>query len=337
MATNKHATIRYHAIDRCFGNFGRRFYIDDLITACNDALYDYTGVEEGIKRRQIFEDIKFMESEQGWSIPLERCKDGKRVFYKYEDSEFSIKNQAINELEANQLKETINILNRFKGMPQFEWMEELLVRMETSFHLNRSDSVIVGFEQNPYLKGLNFFSDLFNAIQFKKVLNINYQGFKQETATVSVIHPYYLKQFNNRWFLFGFNQTHEKISNLALDRIVGITETTIDYIENSTIDFEEYFDDVIGVSVASDGMVERVLLKIDNQLFPYIQTKPIHGSQKVIERSEFYTIIELKIIPNYEFESIILSYGEKIEVLSPINLREVIQLKVENLANIYEK
>ena len=98
MATNKHATIRYHALDRCFANTGRRYYIEDLIEACNVALCDYTGIDDGVKRRQIFEDINFMESEQGWSIPLERCKDGKRVFYRYEDSTFSIKNQAINDV-----------------------------------------------------------------------------------------------------------------------------------------------------------------------------------------------------------------------------------------------
>ena len=65
MATNKHAVIRYQALDRCFSNFARRFYIEDLIEACNDAIYDFTGKEDGIERRQLFDDIKFMESEAG--------------------------------------------------------------------------------------------------------------------------------------------------------------------------------------------------------------------------------------------------------------------------------
>ena len=64
MATNKHATIRYHALDRCFSNFGRRFFIEDLIEACNQAIYDFDGIEDGVKRRQIFDDINFMESDQ---------------------------------------------------------------------------------------------------------------------------------------------------------------------------------------------------------------------------------------------------------------------------------
>jgi len=36
------------------------------------------------------------------------------------------------------LKETILMLNRFKGLPQFIWMEELLSRLEAKFHLKGS-------------------------------------------------------------------------------------------------------------------------------------------------------------------------------------------------------
>src|SRR5688572_14464640 len=97
MATNKHATIRYHALDRCFSSFSRKFFIKDLIEACNEALYEFSGVEDGVKRRQIFDDITFMESDQGWSIPLERFKEGKRVYYRYADKSFSIKNRGINQ------------------------------------------------------------------------------------------------------------------------------------------------------------------------------------------------------------------------------------------------
>ena len=172
---------------------------------CNDALYEYTGASDGVKRRQIFEDIKFMESNQGWSVPLERLKDGKQVYYRYSERTYSIKNQAVNESEAKQLKETLSILTRFKGMPQFEWMDEMLVRIESSFNLKGSTNIIVGFEQNQYLKGLNHFTEIFNSIQYKRVLKIEYQGFKQIKSSQVIFHPYFLKQYNSRWFLFGFS------------------------------------------------------------------------------------------------------------------------------------
>jgi predicted DNA-binding transcriptional regulator YafY len=335
MATNKHATIRYHALDQCFSNPGRKYYIEDLIEACNNALYEYTGTLDGIKRRQIFDDIKFMESEQGWSIPLDKVREGKRVYYRYSDKNFSIKKQAINESEANQLKETLSILNRFKGMPQFDWMEEMLVRLESTFNLKTTINPIIDFEQNPYLKGLNFFSELFNAIHYRKVLNVCYQSFKQENPIEICLHPYFLKQYNNRWFLFGLNETKNSISNLALDRIIEVNEVNKQFIENEIIDFEEYFDDVVGVTVIENLKPIKVVLQISKELFPYIASKPIHGSQKLKERNDEGAKIELLLQLNYEFISLIFSYGEQVIVIEPDELRKTIKTKAEKVFKNY--
>jgi predicted DNA-binding transcriptional regulator YafY len=335
MATNKHATIRYHALDKCFSNSGRRYYIEDLIEECNNALYNFAGISDGIKRRQIFEDIKFMESEQGWSIPLERLKDGKRVYYRYSDTNYSIKNQALNQSEAEQLKETLSILARFKGTPQFDWIEEISARLKDTFQLSDNSNAIVGFEQNPYLKGLNLFTDIFNAIQNKRVVSIEYQGFRQKKIEKHIVHPWYLKQFNNRWFLFCYNDGINKLSNYALDRILSVTETNNTFKENRDIDFEEYFEDVIGVTVKSDKLVEKIIIKINEELWPYIESKPIHGSQKIKGNEESSTIIELSLQINYELISHLFGYIDGIEILEPQSLREAIKNKLETSLKKY--
>ena len=70
MATNKHAIIRYQALDKCFRNIGKRYFMEDLVEVCSDAIYEFSGSDEGVKKRQVFEDIKFMESEIGYSISI---------------------------------------------------------------------------------------------------------------------------------------------------------------------------------------------------------------------------------------------------------------------------
>jgi hypothetical protein len=313
VATNKHAIIRYHALDQCFSNPGRRYFIDDLISACNDALYEYTGVAEGVKRRQIFEDIKFMESEQGWSVPLERLKDGKQVYYRYSDKSFT----------------------RFKGMPQFEWMEEMHVRLESIFNFKSNTNVIVGFEQNQYLKGLNHFSELFHAIQYKKVLSIQYRGFKQTKPSQVNFHPYYLKQYNSRWFLFGYNEKYDNISNLALDRIINFKPINKKYQDNKTINFEEYFEDVVGVTVSNRASVDKVHLEIAPSLWPYIESKPIHGSQRVVSKKGGEVVIELTVQLNYELVTTLFAYGEGVKVLQPDSLKKEMITKAKALINKY--
>jgi predicted DNA-binding transcriptional regulator YafY len=333
MATNKNATIRYQTLDRCFRNPGRKYFIDDLIKACNEALLDIAPDSSGVKRRQIFDDIKFMRDSRGFDAPIESIKDGKKAFYRYSNINFSINNQPLNEQEAQQLREAILTLSRFKGLPQFNWIEEMQLRLEHTFNLKNTCKAIE-FEENPYLKGRDFISIIYHSIINSQTLDIHYKPFNIDEINTTV-SPYYLKEFNNRWFLFGLNHSENQIMNMALDRIVNLNTSNKNYIINLNIDFEEYFEDVVGVSVPYNAEPEKVVLKIDTVLWPYIETKPIHGSQKIKEQNPDFTIIELLIIPNYEFESLIFSFFDKVEVIQPLHLRNQIKTKIQNLYKKY--
>ena len=335
MATNKHAIIRYHALDQCFSNPGRKYFIEDLIKVCNQALFEFDDKTDGIQKRTIFDDIKFMESTQGWSIDLERHKDGRKVYYRYADTSFSINKHLLNESEENQLKEVLLTLSRFKGMPQFEWIDEMVIRLESSFSLKADAGKIIEFEQNQYLKGLEFFSELFNAILYRKSLAVQYKGFKQEKPVTLCFHPYYLKQYNNRWFVFGRTDGRDNMTNMAIDRIQQLKDSKADFIENDLVNFDEFFEDMIGVSESVDRKPEKIVLQINTDLWPYIETKPLHGSQKLIKKTKEYTIISLMVHINYELKSMLFSLGENLIVLEPEVLAKEIKLKAKQLIKNY--
>ncbi|WP_320018921.1 WYL domain-containing protein [Labilibaculum manganireducens] len=326
MSTNKNATIRYQALDKCFRNPGEQYYIEDLIDACNEALLDVAPNSTGVKRRQIYDDIKFMQDSKGFDAPIESIKDGRKAFYRYIDLSFSINSQ--------QLKESLLTLSRFKGMPQFEWVEEMKARLEQTFHLKTEDNIL-SFEENPYLTGREHIGDIYSAIVNQRVLKITYKPFKTNKELTFEIHPYHLKQFNNRWFLFGLNSEYQNLTNLALDRIQEIVNSKLKYIQNSNIDFTEYFEDVIGVSVNDSLKPEKVVLKINEELLPYIVSKPIHGSQKLKKDDAGEALIELQLQLNYELESLLFSFGEKIEVLKPEVLRTLIANRIKKMNKKY--
>jgi len=333
MATNKNATIRYQTLDRYFRNPGRRYYIDDLIDACNESLLDVDPSSSGVKKRQIFDDIKFMRDSRGFNAPIESFKDGKKVFYRYNVLNFSINNQPLNEQEAQQLKEALVTLSRFKGLPQFEWIEEMQVRLEQTFHL-KSNKKAIEFDENPFLKGREHIGELYNSIIDHRALKMQYQPFSGEILDV-VISPYYLKEYNNRWFLFAFNHRENKIMNLALDRIIYFEHSKEEFIPNIANDFDEYFEDIVGVTKPNDPELIKIELKVDKGFWPYIKTKPIHGSQIEKVKKDQYSIIQLELIPNYEFEALLLSFGDNIEVISPKSLRNKIRERINLLQAKY--
>ena len=334
MATNKNALIRYHTLDRCFQELSRKYFMEDLVNACSLALMDYSNNQHGVQNRQIFEDIKFMESEQGWAISLERLKEGKKVFYRYSNPEFSIKKQPLNEADKLRLREVLVLLSRFKGMPHFEWVGEMLTRLEADALLPDGSARIMEFDHNFYLRGLEYIDPLFYAILYQKAVKITYQSFRQSKPGWLVLHPYFLKQYNSRWYIFGRHDENGKIINLALDRIQEITDSQTPYLKNEEIDFFEYFEDIVGVTRHEGVQAECIRLEVHNDLLPYIETKPLHGSQKPIERGDETTIISLELVPNYELESLLLSFGEKLQVLAPESLR--LRIK-ERLESAYKK
>ena len=299
-------------------------------------MYEFTGTEIGIKKRQIFEDIKFMESPQGWNIPLEHIRDGHKVYYRYSIISFSINNQPLNETEENQLKEALLTLSRFKGMPQFEWVDEISARLDSGLGLSSNIQKIIEFEQNSFLKGLEFITPIYNTTLYKQVIKISYKSFRRDELQTFELHPYFLKQYNNRWFVFGLNQASGRLINLALDRILAISETKVTYKQNEEIDFADYFDDIVGVSLNSDIEPQKVLLRVTNSLMPYIETKPLHGSQKIKERLTDFTLLSLEIIPNYELIALLLSYGDRIEIVAPSDFRKTIAEKVKAMDKKYQ-
>ena len=334
MAITKNAVIRYQALDRCFRNPGRRFYINELLEICNEAIIELDPNSSGIKKRQLYDDITFMESSQGWGIPLERIKDGRKTYFRYTDLSFSINNQPINDLEAEQLKSAMMVLRRFKGMPQFEWINELLPKLDDTFKLSNHSDNIISFDRNEFLKGTEHLTPLFNAILYKQTLQITYQSFKSTTEQEIVFHAYHLKNYNNRWFLFGKNSNYGNLTNLALDRIKDIKNSEKVYLENGTLDFEEYFEDIIGVSKLGEQKPMKLELQATNKLAPYIKTKPLHGSQKTISESESGYNFSIEVIPNYELEQLLLSYGEAIKIIGPPDFKQKMKGRViELLAN----
>lgn len=323
MATNKHATIRYNALDKCFSNRGRKYFMEDLIEACNEAINEFTGSSEGVKRRQIYDDIRFMKSEQGFDAPLESYRDGRKKYHRYSDPDFSINKKEVSPREQQQLNQAIEILSRFEGLPDFEWVQELKVRLDDQVPgiTKNGEHTFISFQSNPYLKGMEYFTPLYNAIRHQRTVEIEYQSYKSDEPKVFQLSPYHLKQYNNRWFLFGQSALYDGLTNIALDRIIALKEIDKPYV-SSAIDFQTYFEDVVGVTVPDNGKVEKVLLRVNHSLYPYIESKPIHGSQKVKERLEDSVILELEVMVNYELKALLLSFGDGVTILEPEELAE---------------
>ena len=328
MPVDKQVMLRYQVLNKCFRSRYREYTIDDLVDECNKALRRIDKPD--VSKRTIQNDINILEADYGIVLD-DKLKQGKKRLYRYVDTNYSIPLFRINDEERHKLHDAIRVLENFEGEPMYDWARTLLMQIEGGLFSEESTPV-VSFQSNPDLKGIHHFTGLLKAITTKRVLRLRYTPFGKDTMTAR-IYPYHLKQYNDRWYLIAQAIGFDGYSNYALDRIEEFEEIAIPYKEPE-IDFSDYFDDVVGVTIPECD-AEDIIIKVYKASMSFVLTKPIHLSQRIIKKSDEYTVISINVKPNYELDSKILSFGSNIEVLSPVAYRSHLSEKIHAMNQIY--
>ena len=331
MPVDKQVLLRYQVLNRCFRNRFREFTIDDLVEECNKALRK--ADKPDVSKRTIQNDINTLEADYGIQLN-ENLKRGRQRLYRYRDTDYTLPLFRINDQERHKLQDAIRVLRDFEGEPMYDWARTLLMQIEGGLFDNETTPV-VSFQTNPDYTGLTHFAKLQQAIITKRVLRLTYTPYGKDTIVIK-IYPYHLKQFNDRWYLIAQEVGYDRYGHYALDRIDDFKELSLPYQE-AEVDFSEYFDDVIGVTVPDDAP-EDVIIKVSKQRFNYIKTKPLHLSQRIIDDTAAdHIVIKINVKINKELESLILSFGPDMEVLAPDALRERIAEKAKAMNEKYNK
>ena len=317
MPVNRNALIRYRTIDQCLQNRFKKWTLDDLIEACSDAVYEYQGIDTGVSRRTVQADMEMMRSNKlGYEAPIVVVD---KKYYTYSDKNYSITNSPLNQQDMQVLSEVSGLLKQFKGFNHFTDLNEMVSKLEDKIYSQKTHSPpVVDFEKNDNLKGLEWIEVIRKYIVAKKTMCITYQSFKAREASAFCFSGYLLKEYRNRWFVLGIShQRHKPLLNLALDRIQSITAHDDDYIENVTIDLSTYYDDVIGVTKSPGQRDVEVVFWIDTKNAPYVITKPLHHTQKLLSEDDTGKIFSIRVIMNFELERELLGFGAKLRVLGP--------------------
>jgi len=338
MPSDKKRLIRLQTLDRCFSNHGRHYYIDDLVDECREALKREGVKNPDVSPRTIRYDIQAMEGNTQWNVLLkEKAFDGHKRYYQYADPHYSIFGNDLTEDQLNELKSMLISLRQLKGLPQFDKMEDLIEQLEDKygFRLPETDSAIE-FEQNEYLHGLEHLSALFSAVVYKRPIRFTYSPYGKK-KTSPTVHPYYLKQYNSRWFLFGKidGTNFRTLTNFALDRISDIEQSPIAFVE-CEVDYEDYFDGLVGVSSSEIEKPVEVHLRFTERRLPYVISKPLHHSQTLVKGDP--NVLKIRVRPNKELIQKLLSFGCDVEVLpsEEHHVREMMAEEIKKMTAVYK-
>ena len=341
MPSNKNAFNRYLILDELLSDRMHNYSIQDL-TDIVEVRLSKDGLE-GVTKRCIEKDIVDLEYAPVFA-EIERYKSetGKRCV-RYADPAFSIFNKKLSNEERNLLCEVLETIGQFDGLDNFEWLEKFKAKLGVNEH-----EKIIYFSNNPYLKNSNLLGTLFTYIANKVAVHLTYRTFSEDTQKAIDFHPYLLKQYNNRWYLVGAADSDGKILTFALDRITTATSLPDRKYRTRPDDLTERYEEIIGVTYFEQETAEDILFWASDGAMGYIDTKPIHGSQTphkgeydtelrsqyaALQGGKFYTI---RCIRNYELIRELCAFGPDIIVLSPTNIQQEIQDRIQQMQKGYD-
>ncbi|MGV8964281.1 MAG: helix-turn-helix transcriptional regulator [Candidatus Saccharimonadaceae bacterium] len=339
MPTGKNASYRYRLIDQALRNTGRPWTFEDLLNYLCDNLEEEFDVNlngnkaKALSERQLAEDIHIMRKDppQGYSAPI--IRKGGLVYY--EDPDFSINDNPLNDTDIEILNEVLRLIKSFPALPQLRELETIIGKVKGTISQSQGDQIIE-LEHNPNAKGLLHLEGLYPIIKNGREIHVTYKPFNWNEEIEYVIHPFLIKEYNNRWFLLGWKPDEKIFTVLGLDRIQKFNETGNPIVKSKQKELAQLCKNIIGVSFNEGAKPVEVKLWVSAAQLPYLITKPLHPSQKLIEEQQDGSILSFRLVPNFELEQTILMYGERVKVLAPIEMVSKIRERINEASGNYD-
>lgn len=344
---------RYKFLDELLSDRYHSYSLDDLTEEVNVELSELDPDSNGVVRRTIEKDIRYLELESPFLADIERYsvsaynkereKNVIKQCLRYHNPSFSIFKKDLSKDEEYLLSEALSLLGHFEGLPNLDALEGLRLGLGV-----RTNQKIIAFSKN-VLENSALIGQLFTAISHQQVINIRYHRFcNKEMIFNTSLHPYLLKEYNHRWYLFAASERDGKLLCFGLERIDEVIPIPAHKYVKYEGDLNEQFDDIIGVTNFVNSKVEHIVFWVSNGSKDYIITKPIHDSQvlyhgdadkkyrKMYPTCESGAFLSIDCKDNYELIRELSSFGDDLIVLSPNTIQEEIYKKVSSMTEKYK-
>ena len=286
--------------------------------------------EEGlpmITLRQLQNDLNDMK--ELLNAPIDNGKGKRKV--KYDDMTFCIFNRT---RAPYKIKDVEDVLTG-----RLNWLRLQMDFMQESF-FNDKLLEIIDYEDNMQLSNIEGLPSILKAITKERLVSFQYaKRFFTETER-RIVHPYFLHQYNNRWYLFALYRAKdnaipgEKVDDskdgircYALDRMSGIEQVNSLKLMYESITTEQlriykrkYFTHIVGVmNDDKEEIVDMGLYfnygtgdgKADKEaklFFNLLRSNPFYEGFRFEENTD-NGFARARIRPNPELENHLMMYA----------------------------
>lgn len=232
----------------------------------------------------------------------------------------------------------------FEKRPRPEKRKYATIGLELLLDQGNTEYTKIEFECVRNLVKADYVKKMATWILEREVLNITYID-KKDKEHNEIFHPQYLREYNNRWAVYGKCEGKEEYPTcIRIDSIVKLStlpkEGNNTYKDAEFHYYREYFKDMIGFTKNKNSKVQNVYFLTNNQeVHNLIKTKPFHESQEELEPWSDETQcgkFVLHIIPNIELRTKLLSYGSGITLEGNGWFQRGFKEEIKKMAELYK-
>jgi predicted DNA-binding transcriptional regulator YafY len=338
MPANKFALLRYRVIDRCLTNKSKPYPSrEELREACEEALFGSGG--DAISLSTIDKDIWAMknESELGYYAPITYSRLHKGYFY--EEEGYSIATLTLGQEDLEAIRFAAATLEQFKHVPIFKQYESAIEKIFNRVNIapqpdDEQLEHFIQFEKSTVSKGKDYLWPLLEAIRAHKTVRIQYLKFSDDQLKEYELHPYLLKEYQNRWYLIAFEKNSGQVRTYGLERIEALETAEQVFLPHPNFKPETFFEHSIGITEKADEP-QDVLLSLNPIAGKFMKTQPLHPSQRVVMENDREIRISLHVLLTEELYSFILSQSNQVQVIAPEQLRKEIKTRLSSALKSY--
>jgi predicted DNA-binding transcriptional regulator YafY len=319
MGISKSAYSRYRVIDKMLKNIYKPYpSLVDIQEACERSL-DKTPSLDTLEK-----DIRNMKQFDVLDAPIVYCR--KNLGYYYSNSNYSINSIPLTDYDISSIKEALDLIKNLGGSnrvnERFTYaIQKILATYKEEFPDSDTQRKIILTDYVEGAKGYENFNTLFNACKNQFPISFSHYSYNYRDFNVVLVHPILLKEFENRWYLVAYSESHYSIRTFGLDRIYEPLQLKRKYIESNDKEVESYCKDIYGVYPIENQPKQRITFLTSIKITNYFEAYPIHPSQSAEKNESGSSFFTLDVVPSIELIRLFRSYGKNLEVINPEWLR----------------
>lgn len=273
-------------------------------------------------------DVTFLKERLRAPIEYDPHKKG----YYITDKTYKVRDVLLTESELFAITTMLPLMDQYKNTPLensfksvFEKIEEMLPTDQMTINSAFIDGVQFIADPAPKIDP-KVFTTVFKAIREKKALNFEYKSSRSNEYKLYSIDPYKVVCHKASWYVIGFSHRHDEFRIFSLSRFQACEVGRPMFFRE---DFEEHIhiDQYFGVWNNNIEPIKIELLFVADRS-TYITEREWYPNQECYQNKDGTVYLSFTTNQEQEVMSWILSFGSKVKVLNPPELKEKIRNEI---------